>query len=139
MGQYWKLINIDRKEILEGIDGKWAAMFVTATQTDIHILASDNSWAGDRIILIGDSASYFPPGILTAKEGELDATDIQKFRVTSSCNMTVDWMPSSGEHTVVVRNFNAREYITDRLFPRKSAFLVSCHSSLSSFYADRVR
>jgi hypothetical protein len=138
MGQYWRLINLDKQEQLEEVYGEWSELYTDATQTNLHVLASDKPWAGDRIMLRAYETAYFPPGVLTEEDENLNRIGLRKFRVVSYGNVNVDWMPSNGENTIVLRNLNAREYITDRLFPRKSAFLVSCHSSRFLVYACRV-
>jgi hypothetical protein len=119
MGQYWRLINLDKEEKLQEVDGEWFDLYVTATQTDIHIIASNNSWAGDRIMLRDYEAGYFPPGVLTEEDEDLNRIGLRNFHNVSCNDVTVDWIPSNGESMIVLRNFNAREYITDRLFPRK--------------------
>jgi hypothetical protein len=130
MGQYWDLINLDKEERLEGVYGKWSDLYFHVTQTDIHVLASDNPWAGDGIILRAYDTSYFPPGVLTEEDDDLNRIGLRNFRNVSYADVTVDWMPSDGENTIVLRNFNAREYITNRLFPRKLILASSCFSTV---------
>jgi hypothetical protein len=129
MGQYWHLINLDKEEQLEEVYDDWFEPYYDNTQTAIHMLTSNNPWAGDRIMLRSYDTGYFPPGVLTEEDKEIDMIGLQNFRLASYGEMTVDRLPSNGENTIVLRNLSAREYITDRLFPRKSASLGSCHSS----------
>ncbi|PVG01475.1 hypothetical protein CPB86DRAFT_871196 [Serendipita vermifera] len=115
MGQYWKLINIDRQECLDGVGGKWAEFGFSTTLDDIAILASGNAWAGDRIMVLGEYSYLFPPGILT--EGEEEESSQNMLRWTEVYEKDFNWSIEDGKNTTVVRNFNSREYITDRLFP----------------------
>jgi hypothetical protein len=123
MGQFFQLINIDKEEKLDEICGKWPELQWGINQRMIHVLALGNPWAGDRIMVIGSDADYFPPGILTEEEEEdLDAYKcIEEFR-TARRKGPVNRTFLSGEEAVVLRNLNSREYITDRLFPCKLTF-----------------
>jgi hypothetical protein len=83
MGQYWKVINLDRDETM-GVWGKLGECLFDTTPSMLilflgvptsPITSSSHSrgqpigsWAGDRIICIGDYAEDYPPDLLTAGE-----------------------------------------------------------------------
>lgn len=121
MGQHWKCINIDKQESL-AVEGKWAEFGWTTTLEEIAILGSGNSWAGDRIMVLGDDTYLFPPGILTKREEKESSYDMLNWPEVYESGF--DWSIKDGKNTTIIRNFNSREYITDRLFPCESTFLV---------------
>ncbi len=65
MGQYWRLVNIDRGEDL-GHWGKLGEAFHNNSRDVMALLAG--SWAGCRIMCIGDYTSDCPPNVLTSDE-----------------------------------------------------------------------
>ncbi|KAK0437361.1 hypothetical protein EV421DRAFT_1828658 [Armillaria borealis] len=65
MGQYWKLVNIDRREHL-GHLGKLGEIFYDDFNAVMALLAG--SWAGCRIMCIGDYMRECPPNVLTSEE-----------------------------------------------------------------------
>jgi hypothetical protein len=119
MGQYWELLNIDtREKLIFSSLLKWGEMYLALSCDAIKCLASGNSWAGDRIVLIGDYAVELPPGVLSEEEereqdkpGYTDTSGYEPF----------NWPTEAGK--VAIRNLNSREYITDRLFPGMSPFV----------------
>ncbi|KAF8636835.1 hypothetical protein AX17_003227 [Amanita inopinata Kibby_2008] len=73
MVQYWQLINLDRRETL----GQWGELsdIMSSPIPDAAFLylAADTrrgSWAGGRIVCIGDYAITYPKGMLTHRELE---------------------------------------------------------------------
>ncbi|KAK0220857.1 hypothetical protein EDD85DRAFT_1028711 [Armillaria nabsnona] len=66
MGQYWIIVNIDRREHL-GNWGKLSESFEARDSLDIIFLLAD-SWAGCRIICLGDYMIKCPPNVLTSEE-----------------------------------------------------------------------
>jgi len=64
MGQYWVLINIDKKQKVYW--GKFGEFYLT-TGMSAYLCGpeaqSSTSWARDRLILIGDYARDIPVGI----------------------------------------------------------------------------
>ncbi|KAK0200167.1 hypothetical protein DFS33DRAFT_1359343 [Desarmillaria ectypa] len=65
MGQYWKLVNIDRREELYNW-GKLGEVFYSSFTDIMSLLAGP--WAGCRIICIGDYMRGCPPNVLTPEE-----------------------------------------------------------------------
>ncbi|KAK0441244.1 uncharacterized protein EV420DRAFT_1122655 [Desarmillaria tabescens] len=70
MGQYWKLVNIDRRQELRGW-GKLGEVFFRRFDDVIELLAGP--WAGCRIMCIGDNMGKCPPDVLISEE----ATEIK--------------------------------------------------------------
>ncbi|PVG01476.1 hypothetical protein CPB86DRAFT_812430 [Serendipita vermifera] len=138
MGQYWELINIDKRERLPLFRGKWDEDYSSPTQYDIDILAPGERWAGDRIILIGDYADSFPPGIFTEEEAE----EIDPTERLECIDIPGGWWTDppfgAGNDTIALRNLNSHEYITDRLFPCSSVHpdLAQALSSKISWSSD---
>ncbi|SJL16509.1 uncharacterized protein ARMOST_20035 [Armillaria ostoyae] len=66
MGQYWKIVNIDRREHL-GHWGKLGEFFEAHDSLDIILLLA-GSWAGCRIMCLGDYMINCPPNVLTSEE-----------------------------------------------------------------------
>ncbi|KAK0184332.1 hypothetical protein F5146DRAFT_988094 [Armillaria mellea] len=66
MGQYWTIVNIDRREHL-GNWGKLGEFFEARGSLDIIFLLAD-SWAGCRIMCLGDYMIDCPPNVLTSEE-----------------------------------------------------------------------
>jgi hypothetical protein len=119
MGQF---INIDKEEKLDEVFGKWTELQWVINQQKIHVLALGNPWAGDRIMVIGRDAHYFPPGILTEEEKDyLDGYECMQFR-DALRRGSVKLELLRGENAIVLRNLSSREYITNRLFSCKLAF-----------------
>ncbi|KAK0200168.1 hypothetical protein DFS33DRAFT_1359345 [Desarmillaria ectypa] len=71
MGQYWRLVNIDRREV-GGDWGKLGEVFYSSFTDIMSLLAGP--WAGCRIICIGDYMRGCPPNVLTPEE----AAEIKK-------------------------------------------------------------
>ncbi|PBK94369.1 hypothetical protein ARMGADRAFT_1011915 [Armillaria gallica] len=65
MGQSWKLVNIDKREDL-GHWGKLGEFFNDDLSEVLALLAG--SWAGCRIMCIGDYLEECPPNVLTSEE-----------------------------------------------------------------------
>ncbi|PBK68030.1 hypothetical protein ARMSODRAFT_292383 [Armillaria solidipes] len=65
MGQSWRLVNIDRREHL-GDWGKLGEVFYDDFNEVMALLAG--SWAGCRIMCIGDYMRECPPNVLTSEE-----------------------------------------------------------------------
>ncbi|KAK0484289.1 hypothetical protein EDD18DRAFT_706952 [Armillaria luteobubalina] len=74
MGQYWRLINIDKFEDL-GHWGKLGEAFLNEYKLGGAIALLAGSWAGCRIMCIGDYATDCPPNVLTPEE----ATEINPY------------------------------------------------------------
>ncbi|KAF9464920.1 hypothetical protein BDZ94DRAFT_1255563 [Collybia nuda] len=84
MGQYWTIINIDKRQTL-GHEGKLGEWFFGSPNTLVDYLAVPplttvapthsvfvpsitGSWAGDRLICVGDSGDDVPKGIFNDDE-----------------------------------------------------------------------
>ncbi|SJL16492.1 uncharacterized protein ARMOST_20018 [Armillaria ostoyae] len=65
MGQYWHLVNINRREVL-GHLGKLGEAFCYSFRDVMALLAG--SWAGCCIMCIGDYARGCPSNVLTSEE-----------------------------------------------------------------------
>ncbi|PBK68027.1 hypothetical protein ARMSODRAFT_958548 [Armillaria solidipes] len=65
MGQHWELVNIDRRERLS-LGGKLDEIFYDDFRDIMALLAG--SWAGCRIMCIGDYMRECPPNVLTSEE-----------------------------------------------------------------------
>jgi hypothetical protein len=111
MGQYWQLINIDKREKIPLNGWKWGEFYINFPYEAIQCLAWGNSWSGDRILLLGDCAYCFPPGVL--KETELEELNPDKLDFP----YITRYEPFKWPRNVALRNLNSREYITDQLFP----------------------
>jgi hypothetical protein len=96
---------------------KWGEIYLDLSCDDIKCLAQGNSWAGDRIILLGDYAHCFPPGVLNESEAEELYADKLDFPGITSYE-PFSWPKET--QNVALRNLSSREYITDRLFPGTS-------------------
>ncbi|KAK0441245.1 uncharacterized protein EV420DRAFT_1769065 [Desarmillaria tabescens] len=76
MGQYWRLVNIDRREV-GGDYGKLGDVFSDDFNHIMSLLAGP--WAGCRVICIGDYMGQCPPSVLTSEEAaeinDLDNSD----------------------------------------------------------------
>ena len=67
MGQYYKIVNVDRKEMLEPFDyGNGMKLMEWSWQGNPMVLAMMNllycRWAGDRVYVIGEYADDSDPG-----------------------------------------------------------------------------
>ena len=119
MGQYWEFVNID-KRLSSGHLGKLGEFFASRTSDELMYLLAipavplknpstlrgvdvAGSWAGDRIICLGDYADSWPDGVVSdgdfsqaasgvTSESE-DATDRSPQTFTESCRTirTVDY------------------------------------------------
>jgi hypothetical protein len=117
MGQYWRLINIDKKQ-----EVKLTKFGEFYTDMEVPFLRDDRqySWAGDRIILLGGSTEDFPAGFIEDKDtqdipaGIIDTQD----RFASNDNAASTFYCRGGyKKTSVLRNLCTREYIRADLFP----------------------
>jgi hypothetical protein len=92
MGQYWKVLNLDKRQTPSWkhweklgeclFDGSPDTLVPLLKQAALHEINSDSalppekSWAGDRIICLGDNHEDLPAGLLsTAEQEELDKGD----------------------------------------------------------------
>ena len=124
MGQYFVILNIDRNYRIHfhtfGEDYRGSPL--------AHCL-NLNSWAGDRLILLGDYTEDFPAGIKQIGDSEeaFEYRDRQGNGVRGgySCD-------SSYSETSILRNLCSREYIKAELFPCKSG------PCFSLFTANRI-
>jgi hypothetical protein len=139
MGQSWEIINIDKREKMLLVSRcKWGEIYLGFPYDAIQCLARGNSWAGDRIILIGDYAFCFPPGVMNEGEKkDLDADNLDLPGITSY--EPFSWPRQT--RNVALRNLNSREYITDHLFPGTLLFVHflphrSCRRILLILYRD---
>ncbi|KAK0476330.1 hypothetical protein IW261DRAFT_1490736 [Armillaria novae-zelandiae] len=77
MGQYWRLVNIDRHEDL-GHWGKLGEAFLNKYRLGGALALLAGSWPGGRIMCIGDYATDCPPNVLTSEEvAEINACDTE--------------------------------------------------------------
>ncbi|KAK0476333.1 hypothetical protein IW261DRAFT_1490744 [Armillaria novae-zelandiae] len=77
MGQYWRLVNIDKREDL-GHWGKLGEAFLDEDKLGGAIALLASSWAGCRIMCIGDYTTDCPPNVLTSEEvAEINACDTE--------------------------------------------------------------
>jgi hypothetical protein len=116
MGQFYILINIDKKQklhlgIVSGIFG---------LETSKYLCHPDKqySWAGDRLILLGDHVEDIPAGI----EDESRSEDMFAMFTHDSDDEEIDHCPLNPnecyyDETSVLRNLCTREYIRADLFP----------------------
>jgi hypothetical protein len=112
MGQFYYLVNIDKKKkidlyIFSGLFGMETANYLCHPDEKY-------SWAGDRLILLGDYAGDIPAGI----EDESNYEDMFAM-FTGDCNEDCppDLNECHYEDTSVLRNLCTREYIRADLFP----------------------
>ncbi|KAK0441231.1 uncharacterized protein EV420DRAFT_1580416 [Desarmillaria tabescens] len=111
MGQYWNIINIDRREHL----GHWATESLR-----IIILLAD-TWKGCRIICAGDYMTDSPPNVLTSEElAEIESLpeDIETGRgrtlytlATEHYKHRTHWNRSFDLGGTVLRNRTKRVYV----------------------------
>lgn len=123
MGQYWTILNLDKRERLEG--GKLGEDLFSNAYGDLFTwlfisLRKDAvnptwSWAGDRIIYLGDYADDCPEGLLTEdEEKELnhpDYTGLYDFaaqRYKNASHWDVRKLPRP---PWVLRNLTRHEYV----------------------------
>jgi hypothetical protein len=126
MGQYWELLNIDKRERLKFSSlWKWGEVYLDLSRGAIKCLAPGNYWAGDRIIFLGDYSGSFPPGVLSEEEILELEPDKPDFDEVWGCE-PFNWPTEVGK--VALRNLNSNEYITDLLF---SGMSISCHIGLA--------
>jgi hypothetical protein len=113
MGQYWVLINIDKKE--KSYWGKFGE-FYFSTGISAYLCGPDakssTSWAGDRLILVGDYADDIPAGIAE----DNDTQDMFTYTGGDPTSRSHRW-DCHYEETSVLRNLCTREYIRADLFP----------------------
>jgi hypothetical protein len=111
MGQYWRLINIDKRQRMNL--GKFGESYFD-TGTSAYLCDPDvrSSWAGDRLILIGDYAQDIPAGIAT----DDDTQDMFTYEGGNSTRLA--YPPHCYyRETSALRNLCTREYIRADLFP----------------------
>jgi hypothetical protein len=110
MGQYFIIINIDKRQRVD--IAKFGEGYFDA-QISGHLCDADvqTSWAGDRLILIGDYAQDIPAGI---KE---ESDTINMFTYDGDFTSPYVIMRDSYSKTSVLRNLCTREYIRADLFP----------------------
>jgi hypothetical protein len=119
MGQYFMLINLDKgyRRFL----GKFGELYLW-TKVAMYLYDKDPqySWAGDRLILLGDYARDFPTGVLTPFEDKFEP----RFEWVSGFPD-----PRRGDlysETSVLRNLCTREYIRADLFPGAATWFRAC-------------
>ncbi|KZP16693.1 hypothetical protein FIBSPDRAFT_865664 [Athelia psychrophila] len=83
MGQYFKAINIDKKQVLRFIGGQklGECLFDASPNNLVGLLTETGAWNGDRIICVGGYVDEddLPPGCLTdAEEEEVKAADLER-------------------------------------------------------------
>lgn len=58
MGQYYKIVNVDKKEVISPYGGsklmEWSYSYTDTVQSFIHLLLND--WKYDRCFVVGDYA-----------------------------------------------------------------------------------
>jgi hypothetical protein len=113
MGQYWVLINIDKKQ--KSYWGKFGE-FYFSTRISSYLCGPDaessTSWAGDRLIFIGDYADDIPAGIVE----DNDTRDMFTYAGGDSTHRPYR-SNYNYEETSALRNLCTREYIRADLFP----------------------
>ncbi|KAK0476351.1 hypothetical protein IW261DRAFT_419701 [Armillaria novae-zelandiae] len=106
MGQYWQLVNIDKRERL-GHMGKLGEAF-WCDFTDVMALLA-GSWAGCRIMCIGDSAEGCPPNVLTSEEiTEINRSTFYRFTCRYKEIRSTGWVDLRRK---VLRNLTKHVYI----------------------------
>ena len=164
MGQYWKVINLDKRQTL----GHWGKLgeflFSPSPSWLVELLARPmepldtstrgvncvGSWAGDRIICVGDYIDDYPKCMLTKSETKV-------LRETNLCDFASEHYeelhPSgftfprsaafSTDRIWILRNLSKRQYVAPMFSPLpvrgKSSDLLLTHPVLvmSSVHTSR--
>lgn len=111
MGQHFMLLNLDKNQKVE--IGKFGEGY---SDTNLSAyLCSQHSWAGDRLILLGDEAKDIPAGVEEDSDPEYGCTYHGPNHSTKPrCGRIYGY--GKGK---VLRNICTREYIREDLFPCK--------------------
>ena len=143
MGQYWQVINLDKKQTF-GFWGKLGEFLFDGTPTGVALylvpvdsnsdgtdnfygVKAGNVWAGDRIICIGDysRAEDSPEGMLTTREfdeltelGEGEGEDFVPMNLCSFAASYFNKVPYLDCYVPpqtgqVLRNLSKRVYVRD--------------------------
>ncbi|KAG5650339.1 hypothetical protein H0H81_012573 [Sphagnurus paluster] len=160
MGQYWVLINLDKRQSLGGHLGKiqeiiynspHAALIpylvVPTTPVDPSVRHAERlgSWAGDRLIFIGDynKKDCYPKGVLTAEETE-------EFKEEGLYHVAYDWekaptmrLPRDAvafahDKVWVVRNLSKRIYARSDAFGTAAKYMRGPEATKGRSLADIV-
>ncbi|KAK0214386.1 hypothetical protein IW262DRAFT_1405821 [Armillaria fumosa] len=106
MGQYWNLINIDRRESLDHM-GKLGEVFWRDYTAVMALLAG--SWAGCRIMCIGDYAEGCPSNVLTSEEvAEINRPTFYGFTCRYKEIRPTEWVDLRGK---ILRNLTKHVYV----------------------------
>ncbi|KAF8650983.1 hypothetical protein AX16_004998 [Volvariella volvacea WC 439] len=125
MGQYWQIINIDKRQTT-GFIGKLGEFFFASQGRVIIRLINpqkwpeaSGAWAGDRIMCIGDYAYDVPNKYLTdAEQAELaeNKSDLYGFAseqyVKVHSQFMFSWALPEGEEWVM-RNLTKKQYVRE--------------------------
>lgn len=119
MGQDFMLVNLDRNERVD--IGKLGASYLD-TELSAYLCNQnpEHSWAGDRLILLGDYSWDIPAGI----EEDYDPEYGCAYVGPSDSTMPQD-CHDSYDKSKALRNICTREYIRSDLFPGERTLLAN--------------
>lgn len=120
MGQLFMLINLDKNERVA--IGKFGESYFD-TQLSAYLCNQDpnHSWAGDRLILVGDYAHDIPAGVEEEHDSEYACT----YDGPNSSTTPRYHYYHSYDKSKVLRNICTREYIRSDLFPGQHTILAT--------------
>ncbi|KAK0184341.1 hypothetical protein F5146DRAFT_1075276 [Armillaria mellea] len=106
MGQSWHIVNIDRRENLGHLGQLGEAFWCDLT--DVMALLA-GSWAGGRIICIGDYAIGCPFNVLTSEEAkEINRSTFYRLTFRYKEITPMEWVDLQG---MVLRNLTKHVYV----------------------------
>jgi hypothetical protein len=144
MGQYWQLINLDKRQtfghwgkLLEFIHSSepstvvpYLTIPITALPASVENSHLIGSWAGDRIICVGDYVdSYLPDGMLTEDEineaGEKNVYEVAR-EYTEVTSFDLPRLPDAFGHdrVWVLRNLSKREFVRNNALGDKTTNIL---------------
>ncbi|KZP16694.1 hypothetical protein FIBSPDRAFT_934453 [Athelia psychrophila] len=123
MGQYFMVINIDKKQKLRflGASKLGEFLFDGSPNELVGLLTETGAWNGDRVVCVGDyiGEDDLPPGCLTdAEEAEVKAADSERrtlyhFASKYYAAAPRGWHGLDLNTTYVLRNLTKHEYVLE--------------------------
>ncbi|KAF9542750.1 hypothetical protein CPC08DRAFT_716908, partial [Agrocybe pediades] len=155
MGQYWFYVNIDRGQSTTCL-GKMGEFFGTVDTAEIIAAIAvpanapadyekpkkgNGSWAGDRIMLVGDYAHEWPKSVLEGDGGDSFA-DIEPNEYADQRRAKVQWTTDATDQypidrTWVLRNLDKKIYVRSNGIPsgymQRGNAILSYHGDTCPF------